>query len=80
MADQTSGDYSKYIDEFLYNGQTGDLLAYASKHKGESDTGWINLDGPTNKNDRWPMYDPTLTNYDSAMIYISKVMKDDWTQ
>ncbi len=73
---EAKGSYSR----FLYDGQTKDELAYAFEDKDKGNTGWINIDGPVDKNDTWPMYNPSISNYDSAMIYISKVMKDDWTQ
>ncbi len=67
-----SGDY---FSNYLFDGQTGDLLASATKEKGKNDRGVI-LSGPAETNKP----DPSEGVFAATNDYINEVMKDDWKQ
>lgn len=67
-----SGDY---FSEYLSDGQTGDLLATATKEKGKKNYGVI-YGGPTEISNT----DNSNDSFNSTSYYIGKVMNDDWKQ
>lgn len=70
-----SADLSgKYIANYLSDGQTGDLLAFATQKDGK-EYGSI-YSGPA----KTTIYDPSESTFQSTNDYINEVMKDDWKQ
>ena len=67
-----SGDY---FSNYLFDGQTGEMLASATKEKGKKDFGNI-FSGPA----KTTHSDPSGTTFDSTNDYINEVMHDDWKQ
>ncbi len=67
-----SGDY---FSNYLFDGQTGEMLASATKQKRKKDFGNI-FSGPA----KTSKSNPSSTTFDSTNDYINEVMNDDWKQ
>ncbi|MBU6431599.1 MAG: hypothetical protein KGJ58_00275 [Patescibacteria group bacterium] len=67
-----SGDY---FSNYLFDGQTGDLLVSATQQKGKKEYGII-FNGPA----KTIVSDSSETTFQSTDDYINQVMHDDWKQ
>ena len=64
-----------YFSNYLFDGQTGEMLASATKEKGKKEYGSI-FSGPA----KTTVSDPSETTFQSTNDYIGEIMNDDWKQ
>lgn len=69
-----SANGGNYFSNYLFDGQTGEMLAVATREKGKEYGNIFSGPAKTSKSD------PSETTFESTNDYINEIMKDDWKQ